>query len=147
MFSSSFLADTPSWLMGIGTVVVTIGYGDIKYMILFIRTLQLIIILTGIQIPFPANLITYLQIIHSLSSYDILSYFNMYSLPILNRIQFDNNAVNMLISQMQNIGYNSRNAMIGLGSFTFFIFIYLFRIMFALLMKMICLIFSGRFYT
>ena len=55
-------------------------------------------ILTGIKIPFPANAMTYLEIIHTISSYDILAYFDMYSLPLLNQIKFDDNAVNFLIS-------------------------------------------------
>ncbi len=32
----------------------------------------------------------YLKIIHKIVSYDILSYFNMYALPVLNKIDFDN---------------------------------------------------------
>ena len=39
MSAASFLADTPAWLLGVGTVVVIIGYGDIKYMILYVRSL------------------------------------------------------------------------------------------------------------
>jgi len=39
----------------------------------------------------------YLKIIHTIVSYDVLSYFNMYSLPILNKIQFDEYAENPLI--------------------------------------------------
>ncbi len=55
-------------------------------------------LLTSIQIVFPANLVNYLKIIHKIVSYDILSYFNMYALPVLNQLQFDSNAVNNLIS-------------------------------------------------
>ena len=54
-------------------------------------------LLTSIYIVFPANVMNYLEIIHTIVSYDILSYFNMYSLPILNRIQFDIDAKNPLI--------------------------------------------------
>ena len=46
-------------------------------------------LLTSIQIVFPANVMNYLKTIHKIVSYDILSYFNMYALPILNRIKFD----------------------------------------------------------
>ncbi len=67
-------------------------------MVVYIRTLQLIMLLTSIQIVFPANVINYLKIIHTIVSYDILSYFNMYSLPVLNQLQFDSDATIYLIS-------------------------------------------------
>ncbi len=54
-------------------------------------------LLLSIYIVFPANLMNYLKIIHKIVSYDVLSYFNIYSLPILNRLQFDIKAVNPLI--------------------------------------------------
>jgi hypothetical protein len=78
-------------------VVIFIGFGNIKYMVIYIRTLQLIKLLTSTYIVFPANVMNYLKIIHKIVSYDVLSYFNIYSLPILNRLQFDINAVNPLI--------------------------------------------------
>jgi hypothetical protein len=67
-------------------------------MVIYVRTLQLIMLLTSIQIVFPANVMNYLKNIHKIVSYDFLSYFNMYALPVLNRIQFDNDAVNPLAS-------------------------------------------------
>jgi hypothetical protein len=80
--------------------VVVLGFGNIKYMVIYIRALQLIMLLTSVQIVFPANLVNYLQIIHTIVSYDILSYINMYSLPVLNKLQFDSNANVNLIGQM-----------------------------------------------
>jgi len=56
---ASFIAETPVWLLIVGTLVVVIGYGNVKYMVIYIRSLQLIFILTGIPIPLPANLINY----------------------------------------------------------------------------------------
>ena len=84
--------------MVVGTIVVVLGFGNIEYMVIYIRTLQLIMLLTSIQIVFPANLVNYLTIIHTIVSYDILSFFNVNSLPFLNKLQFDSNEVNNLIS-------------------------------------------------
>ena len=75
-----------------------ISFGNIKYMVIYIRTLQLIMLLTSIQIVFPANIVNYLKIIHTIVSYDILSYINMYSLPVLNQLKFDNYPPIYLIS-------------------------------------------------
>ncbi len=77
--------------------MVVIGFGNIKYMAIYIRTLQLIMLLTSISISFPANIMNYLKIIHTIVSYDILSYFNMYALPVLNKLQFDRNPPILLI--------------------------------------------------
>jgi hypothetical protein len=82
----------------VGTIVVVIGFGNIEYMVIYIRALQLIMLLTSIQIVFPANLVNYLTIIHKIVSYDILSFFNIYALPILNQLQFNSNANVDLIS-------------------------------------------------
>ena len=62
--------------------------------------------------------------VKSVADYDILSYFNMWNLPLLNKISVDTNPKIYIYSQMQDIGYNSRNAMIALGTFTFAIFLY-----------------------
>ena len=39
MSAATFLADTPTWLLGAGSAVLIIGFGDTKYMVIFIRTL------------------------------------------------------------------------------------------------------------
>ena len=90
-YVASFFTDTPIWLLIVGTIVAVLGFGNIKYMVIYIRTLQLIMLLTSIQIVFPANLVNYLAIIQTIVSYDILSYINMYTLPVLNKLQFDSN--------------------------------------------------------
>jgi len=45
---ASLFSDTPVWLLAVGTIVVIIGLGNIKYMVIYIRTLQLIMLLTSI---------------------------------------------------------------------------------------------------
>ena len=70
----------------------------------------------------------------------------MYSLPLLRNINFDNDVVNIIIDQMQNIGYDNRNAVIGLGTFTFLIIIYFIRLILAFILKSLSLKFENRFY-
>ena len=89
----------------------------------------------------------YLKNIHKIVSYDILSYFNMYALPVLNRIEFDNNPKIYLNDQMQDVGFDNRNAMLGLATFSFLIMIYFLRILLVLLMKFVCKILDGKFYS
>ena len=82
----SIFASAPIWLLVTGILVVIIGYGNNEYMFVFIRSLQLIIILPGLKIVIPANLMSYLTLIKNVSSYDILTFFKMYQLPVLNKI-------------------------------------------------------------
>jgi hypothetical protein len=59
----SLFATAPIWLLIAGILVVVIGYGNIEYMVVFIRSLQLIIILPGMQIVMPGNVMNYLTMI------------------------------------------------------------------------------------
>ena len=85
-YSLSLIATAPLWLLISGILLVIIGYGNIEYMVVFIRSLQLIIILPGLQIVMPANIMNYLTMIQKISSYDILTVFNVYAFPLLNQI-------------------------------------------------------------
>jgi len=49
--------------------------------------------------------------------------------------------------QMQEVGYDNRNAMLGLATFSFLIMIYFLRILLVLLMKLVCKILGGKFYS
>ena len=48
---------------------------------------------------------------------------------------------------MQNIGYDNRNAMLGLATFTFLIIIYFVKLIIVILMKLISFILGGKFYS
>jgi hypothetical protein len=48
---------------------------------------------------------------------------------------------------MQDVGYDNRNAMLGLATFAFLIIIYFLRLFLVILMKIISFIFGGRFYS
>ena len=58
--AQSMFATPPIWLLTAGIIVVLIGYGNIEYLVIFIRSLQLIIILPGLQVVIPANFMNYL---------------------------------------------------------------------------------------
>jgi len=49
--------------------------------------------------------------------------------------------------QMQEVGYDNRNAMLGLATFSFLIMIYILRILLVLFMKLVCKILGGKFYS
>jgi len=71
----------------------------------------------------------------------------MYDLPILNRIEFDSNPPIYIYDQMQAVGYDNRNAMLGLATFSFLIMIYFLRVFLVLLMKLACKVLGERFYS
>jgi hypothetical protein len=111
-----------------GGVVALLGYGNMEYYIIYVRTLQFLLIMPGIPIVLPANVVNYFNKIKSVADYDILSYINLWNLPGLNQIVVDQNAPIKISDQMQNIGYQNRNALYGLGTFTFLIFLYFLRL-------------------
>ena len=124
-----------------------IAYGDIKYMVVFIRCLQLIILLPGLKTTMPANLMSYLTYIKKISSYDILTFVNMFNLPMLNKIKFNTDAINFLIDQMQNVGYDNRNSLIGLGTLSFIILFYFIRVFFGISLKISSFCLEGEYFT
>ena len=67
-----------------GGIVVIFGYGNMEYLRVYIRSLQLILLIPGIPIVLPANVISYFQMIKSVADYDILNYINIWDFPLLN---------------------------------------------------------------
>ncbi len=63
-----------------------------EYYIIYVRSLQFILLVPGIPIVLPANVVKYFAEIKSVADYDILSYFNVWNLPGLNKIIVDDNA-------------------------------------------------------
>lgn len=51
-----------------------------------------------------------------------------------------------MISQMQDVGYDNRNTMPGLATFTFLIIIYFVRIFTVVSIMILCKLLGGRFY-
>lgn len=47
---------------------------------------------------------------------------------------------------MKDVGYDNRNAMLGLATFAFIIIIYFLKTLFVLIIMILCKIFRGRFY-
>jgi hypothetical protein len=48
---------------------------------------------------------------------------------------------------MQDVGYDNRNAMLGLATFSFLFILYFQKVFVVLFMKMICKILGGKFYS
>jgi hypothetical protein len=57
-----------------GGAVVLLGYGNMEYYIIYVRSLQFLLLMPGISVALPANVVTYLSMIKSVANYDILSY-------------------------------------------------------------------------
>jgi hypothetical protein len=88
------------WLLIAGAVVILIGYGSMTHYLIYVRTFQFILLMPGIPIVLQANVISYFSATKSVADYDVLSYFNMWNLPFLNRVSVDNNPPVDIISQM-----------------------------------------------
>ena len=72
------------WLLASGGGIVLLGYGKLEFYLIYVRTLQYILLIPGLPIVLPANVIDYFIMIKSVANYDILSYINMWNLPGLN---------------------------------------------------------------
>ena len=63
-----------------------------EYYIIYVRSLQFILLMPAIPIVLPANVVKYFSMIKTVADYDVLSYVNVWNLPGLNQIIVDNNA-------------------------------------------------------
>jgi hypothetical protein len=79
--SGSIFSNGPSWLLISGGAVALLGYGNMEYYIIYVRSLQFILLVPAIPIVLPANVINYFNMIKSVANYDILSYIDVWSLP------------------------------------------------------------------
>jgi hypothetical protein len=82
--SGSIFKSGPTWLLISGGGVALLGFGKMEYYIIYVRSLQFILIIPGIPIVLPANVINYLVMIKSVADYDVLSFFEVWNLPGLN---------------------------------------------------------------
>ena len=74
-----------------GAAIVLLGYGNMDFYIIYVRTLQFLLIMPGVAIVLQANVVNYFSMIKSVADYDILSYFNVWILPGFNSIIVDPN--------------------------------------------------------
>jgi len=72
-----------------GGAIALLGYGNMEYYIIYVRSLQFVLLIPGIPIVLPANVIKYFSMIKSVADYDILSYVDVWNLPGLNKIVVD----------------------------------------------------------
>ena len=75
-----------------GGGVVLLGYGNMDFYIIYVRSLQFILLMPGIPVVLPANAVKYFSMIKSVGDYDVLSYINVWNLPGLNEIIVDQSA-------------------------------------------------------
>ena len=86
-------------LISVGAVVI-LGYGNMEYYIIYVRSLQFIMLMPGIPIVMPANIVKYFSMIKNVADYDILSYIDVWNLPGLNQISVNLNAPIKISDQM-----------------------------------------------
>ena len=60
-----------------------------RYYLVYVRTLQIILLIPAITIVLQANVISYFTMIKGVADYDILSYIDLWNLPLLNKIIVD----------------------------------------------------------
>ncbi len=72
-----------------GGAIALLGYGNMEYYIIYVRSLQFVLLIPGIPIVLPANVVKYFSMIKSVADYDILSYVDVWNLPGLNKIVVD----------------------------------------------------------
>ena len=72
--SGSVFSNGPIWLLAVGGVVVLLGYGNMVYYTIYVRSLQFLLLLPAIPIVLKANVIGYFNMIKTVATYDILSY-------------------------------------------------------------------------
>ena len=99
----------------------------------------------AIPIVLQANVVSYLKVIKSVADYDVLSYIEVWNLPLLNKLTVDKNSPVNIINQMQDIGHDNRNAMVALGTFTFAIFFYFIQIAFLIFIGIYILVTMKKF--
>ncbi len=107
-----------------------VGSGCVEYMLLMFRSLQIVVHLTILQVVFPANALVFFQYIVSIVWFDIQDGFSFFN--FLTFIKYDYNVQPKVISQMNDIGYNNRNAFSALKTLTFVLFLYFSRVFLSL---------------
>ena len=75
-----------------GGAVALLGYGNMEYYLIYVRSLQFILLIPAIPIVLPANVIKYFTMIKTVADYDIFSYIDVWSIPGLDQIIVDQNA-------------------------------------------------------
>ena len=83
-----------------GGAIALLGYGNMEYYIIYVRSLQFVLLILGIPIVLPANVVKYFSMIKNVADYDILSYIEIWNFPGLNQITVDHNAPIEISDQM-----------------------------------------------
>lgn len=96
--------------------------GSLKYIFIFVRSLQLIVHLPIFMTVFPANALIITRILFPFANYNLELFGIDWSLILGDQIR-DNAVIN---DQMKSIGYQTTNSVMNLGTISTFVAIYLF---------------------
>ena len=109
-------------MMILAIILIFLGNASTDHWVVFIRSLQIIITLAMIAIPIPSNDLDLLNVLNVIAFYDIMSHYEIWSyFPSLKFKEID---VPFIIQQMQMVSFSTRNAFLGLGTFTLYILAY-----------------------
>jgi len=104
--------------------------GAMMWMILFINSLQMIVHLPMMQVILPANVAEFYGFLIPIAMFDVVEVFFAEDIPL----EFDHDGQeslnNKLLDQMQDLGYDSHNSVLNLGTIAVFSFIYYVRVLF-----------------
>ena len=112
------------WVMILALVLMFVGNACKEHWIVYVRSLQLIIIMPMMNVPIPSNSLALFQTISDIAFYDIFDKFNIWSYFTFLKFNLDIN-VPFINQQMQAISFNVRNAFLGIGSASVYLLAYL----------------------
>ena len=130
--------------MIVAMVLMFVGNACKEHWIVYVRSLQLIIIMPMMNVPIPSNIIDFLQTISDIAFYDIFDKFNIWSYFTFLKFNQDIN-VPFINQQMQTISFNVRNTFLGIGSASVYLLAYLFQVVLAVFLKLFIMITGEKF--
>ncbi len=119
-------------------LLMPIGDSNKDHWIVFIRSLQFIIILALVNIPITSLNIESLQILNNIAFYDILGNYDVWS--FIKSLKFNNNDVPYIVQQMQTISFNNTNAFLGLGTVSVYLLAYFAQVFLTMVFKILSMI-------
>ena len=129
--------------MVIAIVLMFLGSSSKDQWIVFLRSLQLIVVQIMISISVPSNILDLYGILIKIAFYDILSQYNIW--VYFSFLDFKKSDVPFITQQMQTIQFDDRNAFTGLGSVTIYFLAYFSQIILLIIVKIFVLI-TGEIY-
>ena len=95
--------------------------GSMKYIFIFIRSLQLVVHLPMFMTVFPANALVAIKILFPIAGYDL----DLFGIDWTFLVKPKMSEESLMNDQMQTIGYQTNNSIHNLGTFSAYTFFYI----------------------